>query len=120
VPAYEHPQRYLILGEPANAKTGGARRSHHKRSLRRLLKNVNDHECTAARIDWAKDEHALCLIEESGRKILEGRYAHDGRGIAKLCRSLVELGVERVAIERPEGVLVEGLLDWGLIVTYPR
>jgi hypothetical protein len=121
VPTYEHPQRYLILGEPANAKTGGARRSHHKRSLRRLVKNVNDHECTAAAgIDWAKDEHALCLIEESGRKILEGRYAHDGRGIAKLCRSLVELGVERVAIERPEGVLVEGLLDWGLIVTYPR
>jgi len=67
---------------------------------------------SAAGIDWAKDEHALCVIEQSGRKILlEGRFAHDERGIAKLCRTLEQMGVERVAIERPEGILVERLLE---------
>ena len=51
-------------------------------------------------------------IEQSGRKILlEGRFAHEERGIAKLCRTLEQMGVERVAIERPEGILVERLLE---------
>jgi len=67
---------------------------------------------SAAGIDWAKDEHALCVIEQSGRKILlEGSFAHEERAIAKLCRTLEDMGVERVAIERPEGILVERLLD---------
>lgn len=80
--------------------------------------NVNDHNSSAAAgIDWAKDEHALCVVEEAtGRKIFEGRFAHDEGDLTKLCRTLVELGIERVAIERPEGVLVERVLDWGLTV----
>jgi transposase len=77
---------------------------------------VNDHKSAAGGIDWAKDYHALCVIDEAGRNILERRFYHDEGGIAKLCQELVEMGVERVAIERPEGVLVERLLDWGLIV----
>lgn len=79
---------------------------------------MNDHKgAPAAGIDWANDEHAVCIIEASGRKILlKGRYAHNEGDIVKLCGSLVELGVERVAIERPEGVLVERLLEWGLVV----
>jgi transposase len=56
------------------------------------------------------------LEEASGRKIFEGRFIHDERGLKKLCRTLVEMGVERVAIERPEGVLVERVLDAGLTV----
>jgi transposase len=120
VPAYEHPQRYLILGNPANANhsSGVAAATTQQRCVRRLVLKVNDHECApAAGIDWAKDEHALCVIEDSGRNILlEGRYAHREGDIAKMCRSLVDVGVERVAIERPEGVLVERLLECGLIV----
>lgn len=78
---------------------------------------MNDHASAAAGIDWAKDEHALCIIEASGRKILlEGRYAHHERGINELCRTLGDMGVERLAIERPEGVLVERLLECGLTV----
>jgi transposase len=72
---------------------------------------------SSAGIDWAKDEHALCVIEQSGRKILlEGRFAHDERGIEKLCRTLEDMGVERVAIERPEGILLERVLDCGITV----
>jgi hypothetical protein len=72
---------------------------------------------SAAGIDWAKDEHALCVVEAKGPKILlEGRFAHDEGGIEKLCSSLVQMGVERVAIERPEGILVERVLDAGITV----
>ena len=36
--------------------------------------------------------------------------------MTRLCRELVRLGVERVAAERPDGLLVERLLDVGLTV----
>lgn len=75
-----------------------------------------DEPTTSAGLDWAKDEHALCVLEEGGRKIFEGRFAHDEGGIEKLCRTLVKMGVERLAIERPEGVLVERLLECGIVV----
>jgi transposase len=74
-------------------------------------------QSSAAGIDWAKDKHALCVLEvTTGRKILEGRFAHQEGGIEKLCSSLVQMGVERVAIERPEGVLVERVLEAGIVV----
>jgi transposase len=76
---------------------------------------VNDH-ASAAGIDWAKDEHALCVVDEAGQVLLERRFAHDEKGISKLCGSLVRMGVEHVAIERPEGVLVERALEAGLVV----
>jgi transposase len=84
--------------------------------------NENDHKgkannAAAAGIDWAKDEHAICVLEGSGGRVLsERRFAHDERGIEKLCGSLAQEGVERVAIERPEGILVERLLEAGLVV----
>jgi transposase len=72
--------------------------------------------CSAG-IDWAKDEHALCVLEATtGRKILEGRFAHQEGAINELCRTLVQRGVQRLAIERPEGVLVERLLECGIVV----
>jgi transposase len=72
--------------------------------------------CSAG-IDWAKDEHALCVLEATtGRKVFEGRFAHQEGAINELCHSLVERDVERVAIERPEGVLVERLLEAGIVV----
>jgi transposase len=72
---------------------------------------------SSAGIDWAKDEHALCVLDgTTGRKILEGRFAHQEGAINELCSSLVEMGVERVAIERPEGVLVERVLEAGIVV----
>ncbi len=43
-------------------------------------------------------------------------FAHDEAGLRSLCRQLVRLKVELVAIERPDGVLVERLLDAGLRV----
>jgi transposase len=47
---------------------------------------------------------------------LAATFAHDERGLRALCRALVRLEVELVAIERPDGLLVERLLDAGLRV----
>jgi transposase len=69
-----------------------------------------------AGVDWAKDEHAVCVLEEDGRSVSKRRFAHDERGITGMCARLSELGVERVAIERPDGLLVERLLEARLVV----
>ena len=56
-----------------------------------------------------------CAWSTSEGRIVEGRrYRHDERGIRALCARLVELGVALVAIERPDGLLIERLLDAGL------
>jgi transposase len=69
-----------------------------------------------AGIDWASAEHAVCVVDTDGR-ILEGRrYRHDERGLRALCARLLEFEVRLVAIERPDGLLVERLLDSGLAV----
>ena len=69
-----------------------------------------------AGVDWASEEHACCVVDEDGRIIEGRRYRHDERGISALCRRLVDLGVARVAVERPDGLLIERLLDAGLEV----
>lgn len=69
-----------------------------------------------AGIDWASEEHAVCVVDEKGMRVRERLVAHDEAGIAALLSELVELGVSRVAIERPDGILVDRLLDAGITV----
>ena len=69
-----------------------------------------------AGIDWASEEHALCVVDAAGMRVREHLFAHDEAGIAALGRELVALEVERVAIERPDGILVERLLEADLTV----
>jgi transposase len=68
-----------------------------------------------AGIDWASEAHEVC-IDDGGTVIERWAAVHDERGLADLCRRLLDHGVERVAIERPDGILVERLLDAGLEV----
>jgi transposase len=66
-------------------------------------------------IDWASEAHEVCISEEG--KVFERFSAgHDERGIAALSERLARAGVKRVAIERPDGILVERLLAAGLEV----
>jgi transposase len=67
-------------------------------------------------IDWASEMHALCVVDEEGSRVREQLIDHSEAGIARLCRQLSELEVERVAIERPDGILVERLLEAGIEV----
>jgi transposase len=56
------------------------------------------------------------VADAAGRELLAVTFAHDEKGLRALCRALVRLKVELVAIERPDGLLVERLLDAGLRV----
>lgn len=69
-----------------------------------------------AGVDWASEEHALCVVDAAGRRLAEGLFAHDEAGIRELIARMRALGVVRVAIERPDGLLVERLLGAGLVV----
>jgi transposase len=73
-------------------------------------------ECTFAGIDWASREHAVCVNDADGRIVEGRRYRHDERGLRDVCNRLIELGVLLVAVERPDGLLIERLLDAGLQV----
>src|ERR1700716_1105427 len=72
--------------------------------------------CRYAGIDWASEAHEVLVADEAGVEGLGAEFAHEEEGLARLCRTLVRLDVGLVAIERPDGLLVERLLDAGLRV----
>src|ERR1035441_9656096 len=67
-----------------------------------------------AGVDWASEKHDVLVADAAGERLLSATFAHDEQGLRSLCRALVGLEVELVAIERPDGLLVERLLDAGL------
>jgi transposase len=67
-----------------------------------------------AGVDWASEKHDVLVADAAGEKLLAATFAHDEQGLRSMCRQLVRLGVELVAVERPDGLLVERLLDAGL------
>src|SRR6516164_7476409 len=69
-----------------------------------------------AGVDWASEKHDVLVADAAGEKLLAATFAHDEKGLRALCRALVRLTVQLVAIERPDGLLVERLLDAGLRV----
>jgi transposase len=73
-------------------------------------------ELRFAGVDWASEEHAVCVVDEHGRIVEGRRYRHDEKGLGALCSRLVRLGVRLVALERPDGLLIDRLLDAGLAV----
>ena len=75
-----------------------------------------------AGIDWASKTHAVCVVAADGS--VRGRFEvpNTGKTFAGLCRRLAKLAVAAVAIERPDGPLVEAMVDAGLrvVVITPR
>jgi transposase len=72
--------------------------------------------CRYAGIDWATEKHDVLVADEDGSEVLAGTFVHDEKGLSALCRTLVRLEVRLVAIERPDGMVVERLLDAGMEV----
>ncbi|HUJ34159.1 MAG TPA: IS110 family transposase [Solirubrobacteraceae bacterium] len=70
-------------------------------------------ESNYAGVDWASEKHDVVVQDAAGEELYAGTFAHDEKGLRALCRTLVRLNVCLVAIERPDGVLVERLLDAG-------
>ena len=66
------------------------------------------------RVDSTADKHHVLMCDEAGEELVAATFARDEAGLRSLYRTLVGLRVELVAIERPDGLLVERLLDVGL------
>ena len=67
-------------------------------------------------IDWASRAHELCVVDEEGAVIERFGFAHSERGISSALERLARLGHADqlpVAIERPDGLLVDRLLRAG-------
>jgi transposase len=67
-------------------------------------------------IDWAAKTHAVCVLDPAGRSVAAFPVAHTATGFAGLIRRLAKLGDPvgvPVAIERPDGRLIDALLAAG-------
>ena len=69
-----------------------------------------------AGIDWASEKHDVLIEDPAGEALLAATFRHDEDGVSALSAALVCFDVEVVAIERPDGLLVDRLLDAGLRV----
>jgi len=72
-------------------------------------------------VDWAKNEHTICLLNAEG-KLLEHRIIqHSGAGMSELREMLAKWagddpGCVAIAIETPRGAVVEYLVERGFAV----
>jgi transposase len=71
---------------------------------------------TFAGIDWSWQHHAVCVIDDQGRRVEEVTVAHDRPGLAKITSLLRRHRVHRVGIERGDGPVVEHLMRDGFEV----
>src|ERR1700746_4095515 len=69
-----------------------------------------------AGVDWASEKHDVLVADAAGEKLLAATFAQDEPGLRSLCRQLVRLKVQLVAVVRPDELLVARLLDAGLRV----
>src|SRR6516162_7923146 len=73
-------------------------------------------------VDWADQTHAVWVGDERGTKITARTVPHTAEGMIEWGRELDEWRAQRLelwaAIERPEGRVVDFLLDHGVVV-YP-
>jgi transposase len=67
-------------------------------------------------IDWASERHTVCVLDDAGNKRAAFEIQHTADGFAALVARLGRLGDPAevpVAIERPDGRLVDRLLEAG-------
>ena len=69
-----------------------------------------------AGLDWASRLHAVCVLEADGQVRARFEVPHTGKDLRGLTKRLTGLGVTQIAIERPDGPVVDALLAAGLAV----
>jgi transposase len=71
-------------------------------------------------VDWADQQHAVWVLEEHGRKVTSRTVPHTAAGFSEWGRELHQWQAQGIelwaAIERPEGRVVDFLLDHGVVV----
>lgn len=77
---------------------------------------------TVAGIDWATESNALCIIDAHGQVTDQLTTPADAAGIGRLVDRIGRHGAELVAIERPDGPVVDALIAAGrtVVVIPPR
>ncbi|WP_211229573.1 IS110 family transposase, partial [Nakamurella lactea] len=67
-------------------------------------------------LDWANDDHAVSVVDTRGKQVLRHTVEHTSAGLHELVQALTGAGCTEVAIERPDGPVVDTLLAAGLTV----
>ncbi len=67
-------------------------------------------------IDWARDDHAVAIVDRRGCEVHRSAVEHSSAGLHELVGLLARTGATEVAIERPDGPVVDALLDAGITV----
>jgi transposase len=67
-------------------------------------------------LDWARDDHAVAVVNTRGREVVRRTVEHSAAGLRELVKAVTEVGCGEVAIERPDGPVVDALLAAGLTV----
>jgi hypothetical protein len=72
-------------------------------------------------IDWAKDEHTICVLGSDRKQIYTGSIKHSGEGLRQLADLLIKLSDDHpecvaVSIETPRGAVVETLVERQFVV----
>lgn len=73
-------------------------------------------------IDWATEAHHLAIVDHTGHLVADVSIDHSAAGLGRMVDRFLAAGVRRIAIERPDGPVVDALLDAGLevVVIHPR
>lgn len=69
-----------------------------------------------AGVDWASRSHAVCVVDERGEPVERFGVDHSEPGLRTMARRLAKAGVAQVAIERPDGPVIEALFGAGFEV----
>lgn len=69
-----------------------------------------------AGVDWAKDNHAVCIIDSDGEPLERFTVAHSKTGLARLNAVLDRHSVNTIGIERGDGPVIDALLAAGRII----
>jgi transposase len=67
-------------------------------------------------IDWARDDHAVSVVNARGREIHRCSAEHSAAGLRELIAVLARNGAREAAIERPDGPVAGALLGAGITV----
>ena len=67
-------------------------------------------------IDWARDDHAVSVVDARGREISRHTIEHSAAGLRELVSVLARAGAGEAAIERPDGPVIDALLGAGITV----
>src|SRR5437867_5344090 len=70
-------------------------------------------------LDWAQDDHAVCVVDEQGQVQLRCTVSHSASGLAGLIPQLRRFANPAdlpIAVERPSGLLIDTLVEAGFPV----